>query len=96
MCRKKGTERAFTGKYHDCHDPGVYHCACCGSLAVPLLRDGGEMLLAFAAAENADLRNSAHRLLVALRGKDLGHDSNAWANWVRARSRIGYVGEGAA
>lgn len=54
------------------------------SLAVPLLRDGGEMLLAFAAAENADLRNSAHRLLVALRGKDLGHDSNAWANWVRA------------
>ena len=31
VCRKKGTERAFTGKYHDCHDPGVYHCACCGN-----------------------------------------------------------------
>ena len=31
VCRKKGTERAFTGIYHDCHDPGVYHCACCGN-----------------------------------------------------------------
>lgn len=55
------------------------------SLAVPLLRGGGEMLLAFAAAENTDLRDSAHRLLVALRGKDLGDDSEAWAHWVRAR-----------
>lgn len=54
------------------------------SLAVPLLRDGGEMLLAFAAAEHTDLRYSAHRLLVALRGKDLGDDAGAWLNWVRA------------
>jgi hypothetical protein len=53
------------------------------SLAVPLLRDGGEMLLAFAAAEHTDLRDSAHRLLVALRGKDLGHDAEVWARWVR-------------
>ncbi|MCF7981975.1 MAG: peptide-methionine (R)-S-oxide reductase MsrB [Pseudomonadales bacterium] len=30
ICRKKGTERAFTGKYHDCKIPGIYHCACCG------------------------------------------------------------------
>ena len=30
VCRQKGTERAFTGKYHDCKDPGVYVCACCG------------------------------------------------------------------
>lgn len=30
ICRKKGTERAFTGKYHDCKTPGVYRCACCG------------------------------------------------------------------
>jgi len=31
ICRKKGTEQAFTGKYWDCHDRGNYHCACCDS-----------------------------------------------------------------
>lgn len=31
VTRKKGTERAFTGKYHDCKEPGTYHCICCGS-----------------------------------------------------------------
>jgi peptide-methionine (R)-S-oxide reductase len=31
ICRRKGTEPAFTGKYHDCHEPGIYHCACCGA-----------------------------------------------------------------
>jgi len=31
VCRKKGTERAFTGEYHDCKDQGVYHCVCCGA-----------------------------------------------------------------
>ena len=29
ICRKKGTERAFSGKYWNCHDRGIYHCACC-------------------------------------------------------------------
>ena len=31
VCRQKGTERAFTGEYYDCKEPGVYRCACCGS-----------------------------------------------------------------
>ncbi|MEK7206437.1 MAG: peptide-methionine (R)-S-oxide reductase MsrB [Pseudomonadota bacterium] len=31
ITREKGTERAFTGKYHDCKDAGVYQCACCGT-----------------------------------------------------------------
>jgi len=31
IAREKGTERAFTGQYHDCHDSGVYRCVCCGA-----------------------------------------------------------------
>ena len=30
VLRKKGTELAFTGKYHDFHGHGVYRCAGCG------------------------------------------------------------------
>ena len=31
VCRKKGTEQAFSGKYHDCKESGIYRCACCGA-----------------------------------------------------------------
>jgi peptide-methionine (R)-S-oxide reductase len=30
ICRKKGTERPFTGKYENCKKAGVYQCICCG------------------------------------------------------------------
>jgi len=35
VTRRKGTERAFSGKYHDCKTEGVYHCICCDA---PLFR----------------------------------------------------------
>jgi len=28
---KGATERAFSGAYHDCHDPGTYRCGGCGA-----------------------------------------------------------------
>jgi peptide-methionine (R)-S-oxide reductase len=35
VTRQQGTERAFSGKYWDHHDVGVYACVCCGE---PLFR----------------------------------------------------------
>lgn len=31
IARKEGTEPAFTGKYWDCKEDGLYVCVCCGN-----------------------------------------------------------------
>jgi peptide-methionine (R)-S-oxide reductase len=31
ITRQKGTERAFTGKYYDTKDKGIYRCVSCGN-----------------------------------------------------------------
>jgi len=31
VTRKHGTERAFSGQYHDSKEQGIYTCTCCGA-----------------------------------------------------------------
>jgi len=31
VTRRKGTERAFTGKFSNYHEKGIYRCVCCGT-----------------------------------------------------------------
>jgi len=52
------------------------------SLAAPLLRGGGEGVLMFMSASHSQFQSSAHRLLTALRGEDLGANAGVWRSWI--------------
>ena len=52
--------------------------------ARPFLRGGGEMLLAYLGSANPMLSGTSHRLLVQLRGTDLGTDVGPWRAWIEA------------
>jgi peptide-methionine (R)-S-oxide reductase len=66
ITREKGTERAFTGKYWNNHEPGTYRCTCCGA---PLFRsdekyDSGTGWPSFSATANPEnVRTEADRSL---------------------------------
>lgn len=50
--------------------------------AAPFLADGGTMLLAYLESIYPPARDDAHGLLVALSGRDLGYDAEAWRAWI--------------
>jgi xanthine/CO dehydrogenase XdhC/CoxF family maturation factor len=46
------------------------------------LAGGGEMVLAYLAAEHGPSRDLAHRFLVAMRGEDCGDGADCWRDWI--------------
>ncbi|MFN2525489.1 MAG: peptide-methionine (R)-S-oxide reductase MsrB [Actinomycetota bacterium] len=84
VLRLKGTERPFTGKYVDNHDPGMYRCAACGAelFSADTKFDSGTGWPSFtdpAARENVELHDDfshgMHRVEVTCKrcGGHLGH-----------------------
>lgn len=84
VLRKKGTERAFTGEYWNCHDDGIYRCRACGAelFSSETKFDSGTGWPSFtepAVAKNVETREDRGHLMVSTEvicrrcGGHLGH-----------------------
>ncbi len=84
VLREGATEAPFTGKYWDCHDDGMYHCAACGAalFSADTKFDSGTGWPSFTRPlESANIRTRTDRLLgfartevrSALADSHLGH-----------------------
>ncbi|GAB6140948.1 peptide-methionine (R)-S-oxide reductase MsrB [Methylosoma difficile] len=84
ICRLKGTEPPFSGKYTDCKLEGIYHCVCCGNalFASETKYDSGsgwpsffDVLSEASVAEHADSSFGMRRVEVTCKHCDahLGH-----------------------
>jgi peptide-methionine (R)-S-oxide reductase len=84
IAREKGTERAFTGRYWDHHEKGVYRCVGCGALLFDAANkfDSGSGWPSYTAPVSKDaIETEADRKLSVLRteihcarcGTHLGH-----------------------
>jgi len=69
VTQEAGTERAFTGKYHDCKADGMYRCVCCGRelFASTTKFDSGTGWPSFYAPANPDaveaVRDDSHGMV---------------------------------
>jgi hypothetical protein len=57
------------------------------------LAGGGEMVLAYLAAEHPPTRQAAQRFLVVMRGSDLGEEVGPWREWIASLPRDGDASE---
>jgi hypothetical protein len=53
-------------------------------LARPLLRGGGDMVLAKLSSHGSNERNAARAFLIQIAGRDLGDDVTVWREWIRS------------
>lgn len=84
ICRMKGTERAFSGKYTGTKKKGVYHCVCCSNrlFSSEVKFDSGSGWPSFwdvidkqNISENSDVSHGMRRVEVTCQACDahLGH-----------------------
>ena len=103
VTRQKGTERAFTGRYWDCSEPGRYVCTCCGADLFSSAHkfDSGcgwpsftRPIAAEAVTEHADRSHNMRRVEVRSRAAD-SHLGHVFPDGPRAQGGLRYCINGA-